>query len=1326
MVVKIDSSGTRQWGTYYGGSSDEGGNAIVVDLYGNCIITGATSSTNQISTTGAHQTSYGGGTYDAFIAKFDGGSSSNPIQVNAGQDVTISPSGSAQLNGFASGGTPPYSYSWSPATGLNNASISNPIASPAISTTYTLTVTDVANNQASDQINVLVNTGLPLAVNAGQDTTISSGSSAQLQAVVSGGYPPYSYAWTPAGSLSSGNISNPLASPNATTTYYVTVQDANSQTASDQVTVQVSNASGVGLNFKRLTLNWPTVESYFSVSCNGNPAYNMSKQNFRLFEDGIEINDFTLWCPDPTVRCAISTALVFDASGSMTGTSNTGAKAAGRAFIDQMDGQIDEASVIWFNTMVNIQQPMTTLKPLLYPAVDALPASGGTAVWDGTYAGIIELINNGVNQCRAVIVLTDGQDNASTRTPAEVISLANRNRIRVFTIGLGGSINATELEMIALLTGGRYFQTPNASQLSAIYRDISTIMFQGFQECVITYERDCADGALHTTELQLVNFCGGNDTKTKTYRAPLDSTTYQQVPFRIDSVTASLKSTVQVPLRIENVPAHPMRPGTFTIQYDPSMLVFNDFLTGGFLLDGKQVTASANANVITIQVQDPTVLQSAGVLGLLEFQTATVSQDVKTDLNLVTVSFTSGCITPVRQSGFVRILSKPLPTISLSGPSVLCEGESVVLTAPAGYASYQWSTSDTSRSITVSSAGDYWVTVLDDQGRSGTSPIVTITVKPAPQPVVVPKGPLSFCLGRSVDLEAGGGTSFVEYSWSTGESTQIITADRGGWYWVRVRDLNGCWGQSDSVFVNVTEIPVQVDVSGPTSLCAGDSVVLSLLGTYASFQWSTGASTRSITVTQEGTYWVEATDASGCRGISDTIHVTTGNTLYPTITVNGSPTLCPGDSVELDAGAGYDSYLWSTGATTQNIFVTKAGSYFVEVSSNAGCSGVSDTIDVDTAVPPVISPAGPVTICVGGSVELDAGAGYSSYRWNSGQQTRTITVNVTGVFAVTVMDPNGCTMTSAPVTVNVVDSLRPTIVAEGPTEICEGETVVLDAGAGYATYRWSNGKDTRRITVSQTGVYAVTVTDRNNCVGISNPIPVTVHPAPMPTIMVIGNTTICDGDSVVLDAGEGYASYRWSNAETTRMITVKSPGSYTVTVWTDAGCDGTATPVDVTVEPSPQKPVISQNGNVLTTGTAHEYQWYKNGQELPGETNQFLIISEIGTYQVRITNENGCSAMSDPFVVTSTGIDRPAYINSFAVYPDPNKGTVNVTFNSDVPVDWRITVTNLLGQRLYERVGDHPVSRVQQHIDLQSATSGIYLLRIETGDDVWTQRIVRE
>ena len=124
-----------------------------------------------------------------------------------------------------------------------------------------------------------------------------------------------------------------------------------------------------------------------------------------------------------------------------------------------------------------------------------------------------------------MIVVTDGSDGSSLRTPAELITFANRHRIRVFTIGLGSSINPTELEYIALLTGGRYYQTPNPAQLPMIYEEIATISVMGFQECRITYEASRADGLLHTVELQLADFCGGADTKTKVYRAPLDTTT---------------------------------------------------------------------------------------------------------------------------------------------------------------------------------------------------------------------------------------------------------------------------------------------------------------------------------------------------------------------------------------------------------------------------------------------------------------------------------------------------------------------------------------------------------------------------------------------------------------------------------------------------------------------------------------------------------------------------------------------------------------------------------------------------------------------------------
>ena len=110
------------------------------------------------------------------------------------------------------------------------------------------------------------------------------------------------------------------------------------------------------LNFKRVTVNWPTIELYFAVSCNGSLAFNLSKQDFRLYENGVEIKDFTLWCPDPNVRCAISVALVFDASLSMQGAPIAGAKQAGHTFINLMDGVLDEATVIGFNDVVTIHQ----------------------------------------------------------------------------------------------------------------------------------------------------------------------------------------------------------------------------------------------------------------------------------------------------------------------------------------------------------------------------------------------------------------------------------------------------------------------------------------------------------------------------------------------------------------------------------------------------------------------------------------------------------------------------------------------------------------------------------------------------------------------------------------------------------------------------------------------------------------------------------------------------------------------------------------------------------------------------------------------------------
>lgn len=147
---------------------------------------------------------------------------------NAGTDVAVCAGSGVLLS--ASGGS---TYSWSPSAGLNNTNTSSPFASPAATTDYVVTVTDANGCSQNDTVTVTVNP-LPVA-NAGTDVSICSGSSAVLSA--SGGV---SYSWGPSTGLSSTTINNPVADPTTTTSYTVTVTDANGCVNADVVVVTVN------------------------------------------------------------------------------------------------------------------------------------------------------------------------------------------------------------------------------------------------------------------------------------------------------------------------------------------------------------------------------------------------------------------------------------------------------------------------------------------------------------------------------------------------------------------------------------------------------------------------------------------------------------------------------------------------------------------------------------------------------------------------------------------------------------------------------------------------------------------------------------------------------------------------------------------------------------------------------------------------------------------------------------------------------------------------------------------------------------------------------
>ncbi len=139
------------------------------------------------------------------------------------------------------GGSAPYTYSWSPSAGLSSTAVANPTASPTVTTTYTVTVTDSAIPHGTATGSVVVTYTVPaLVASAGPARSVSPGSPSVAiggSPTASGGSGSYTYSWSPSTGLSSTTVANPTASPITTTTYTVTVTDSLSKTATASVTV---------------------------------------------------------------------------------------------------------------------------------------------------------------------------------------------------------------------------------------------------------------------------------------------------------------------------------------------------------------------------------------------------------------------------------------------------------------------------------------------------------------------------------------------------------------------------------------------------------------------------------------------------------------------------------------------------------------------------------------------------------------------------------------------------------------------------------------------------------------------------------------------------------------------------------------------------------------------------------------------------------------------------------------------------------------------------------------------------------------------------------
>jgi hypothetical protein len=566
----------------------------------------------------------------------------------------------------------------------------------------------------------------------------------------------------------------------------------------------------------------------------------------------------------------------------------------------------------------------------------------------------------------------------------------------------------------------------------------------------------------------------------------------------------------------------------------------------------------------------------------------------------------------------VSVTVNALPTVSAGANQTLCAGTAITLSG-TGATSYTWNNNVSNGvAFTPASTQTYTVTGTNANGCANTAQ-VTVTVNALPTPSISYVGSPILCQGSVLALNSTAGSSYL---WSNGQTTQTIQVTQGGAYTVQVTNANGCVGTSNAVTLTVNPLPApSITAQGPTTFCQGGSVVLTSTGA-TSYSWSTNATTQSITVTTSGLYQVTVVDNKGCSGSSAPIQVTVLSPPNASITTIGSTALCAGQSTSLSAPAG-NTYLWSNGASTQNITVNTAGTYSVQVTNAAGCSANSNVVTISVNPVPVanLSANGATSFCSGGSVVLTASAG-ASYLWNTGATTQSITVNSSGTFNVTVTGAGGCNATSAATSVTVNALPSASITATGNTTFCAGNSVLLSASNGNS-YLWSNGATTPSISATAAGSYSVSVTNGAGCSATSTPIQITVNP--LPSVSAGANQSVCIGGQVTL-SGSGANTYTWNNNVSNGVaFTPASTQTYTVTGTDANGCSNTAQ-VTVAVNALPavsagaNQNICSGSQVTLMGSGANAYAW--NNGVINGVA---FTPANTQTYTVTGTNANGCS-----------------------------------------------------------------------------------------------------
>ncbi|HEX5001054.1 MAG TPA: PKD domain-containing protein [Bacteroidia bacterium] len=1121
-----------------------------------------------------------------------------PPAISTGPAPTICLGATAVLT--ANGGV---TYSWSPG-GQTGDIIS---VSPVTTTTYTVTATDANGCTNTATVTVTVNP-LPV-INVSPDQSICLGQTATLTA--SGAV---TYSWSP-----SGNTTSTInVSPSASTTYAVTGTNANGCSATNFVSVNVNPLPVVSLSNVFIcpgvssimdagntgsTFQWSTGATTQFITVSSAGLYTVTvTNNFgcsatgtgQVSQGGTIVNTLqnTSFCSGgSTVLNAGNPGSTYQwSTGATTQTITVNAGGAYSVTVTDANGC---TGIISTTVNVNpvpvanfIPSDICINQPLQFTDISSI-ASGSIVAWNWDFG------DGNVSQQQNPVHSYNGPGTYSvTLTVTSNLGCTNTivRNFTVFPLPQANFSYSFDCQNQPVQFNDQSFT--NVGNITSWFWDFGDGTTSTLQNPVHTFTTP----GMHVVTLTVSTGGGCEDTRPRNIQVyPVPSLSFT---FSSNGVCSGSTVTVTNTSNSSNgainswswdfgdgttsSQANPVHTFTSPGTYNISLIAVtshgcSDTLTQPFTVFPLP-NADAGPNQWICRGDTAQITATGGVSYVWNTGATTATIHVSPQFHTtytVTVTDANGCVAV----DSARIYIRWVPDANAGPDKSICIGSSVTLTG-SGSNSLSWNPGgSTSASITVSPTvtTTYILTANAPFGCYDTD-TVTVVVNSLPQANAGPDQMI--CEGSTATLAATGGVSYLWYPSGLTTSTIYVNPAVPTVYTVQVTDANGCVNH-DTVSVGINAVPV-ANIS-PAFICLGSSTILDAGNPGSTYLWSpNGETSQSITVSDSGYFSVVIQAPNGCQGFAGT-QVTIGGTGIVVSPTNVQ--VCSGSTAVLSAGNPGSTYLWSTGATSQNISVGTAGIYTVTITDVTGCSAsVSSNLMVNP-LPNVSFIADPV--CNGNTTVFQntstiSTGNIASWNWNFGD--------------------GGVNATFGP----------QHLYAQSGTY-----NVTLQAVSGMGCTAWVTNS------VSVSDVPQAAFTANVACIGT---------PTQFTNNTVITNGTVT---SWSWDFGDGSASASQAPAHT-----YSAPGLYTVTyiAQSAAGCSDTVS-AQVLVLEGPQidftaqdvcqgLPVLFANSSSIGGGAITQYAWAFGDGNSSSATNPSHIYGAAGIYQVTLTatSDQGCQA----------------------------------------------------------------------------------------------------